>query len=215
MEKNTYSRHKTLYSCLVLLLALLVAEPLYSQRPKMYIKLYGGAQLSHLVTRDTVKFKDTFGGYMGGFGFRVSRNKLFGEINFDWVRTKASVTLGSDDLGSPIDPLRFDFRFNVFEIPITAGLIPVKKPAFKWYVYSGPVFRFNTKGKVEFLDEEITFKPKEVGLRGTNFDWRFGTQFDVFFFNIDLRYNVGMTNSAIGGFRINSHEWQFILGMLF
>jgi hypothetical protein len=95
------------------------------------------------------------------------------------------------------------------------GVIPVKTPFFKWYLYTGTSFRFNTRVKFDLLGEEYKFNPKDIDLRVTNIDWLFGTQMDVGWLNIDLIYGIGLTNSTKSDIRTNSHEVQLNLGFLF
>jgi hypothetical protein len=185
-----------------------------AQNPKMYIKAYGGFHDHYFVYRAENTLNDHFVGYAFGAGFRVSYKKIFGEIDFDFIRTGIIFQFDSTNIPE-LDNAVLEFRFNAFELPIVGGFIPVKTPLFKWYLYTGPVQRFNTRGKINFLGEEIRFKPREVNLPFYNLDWRFGTQVDIAFFNIDFRYSIGVTNSVKEDIRTNSHEFSLVFGMIF
>lgn len=198
----------------IVIFLLLIPVLSYAQRPKMYIKAYGGLHDHYFVYRDEDATRDHFVGYLFGAGFRVSYKKVFGEIDFDFIRSGIKFQFDSTQVPELNDEV-LEFRFNAFELPIVGGYMPVKTPIFKWYIYTGPVQRFNTKGKLNFLGEEIKFKPKDVNLPFYNLDWRFGTQFDIAFFNIDVRYSVGVTNSVREDIRTNSHEFSLIFGMIF
>jgi hypothetical protein len=183
---------------------------LLGQQPKMHIKAYAGYHDHHFVTKGVTDIEDNIRGYLLGFGFRVAKNRWYGEIDFEIARS--GYILQNDSLfGDNI----FEFKFISFQLPITGGYILIKEPVFKWYVYSGPVQRFNTKGVVRVEDLEDKFKPKDVGLRGYNLDWRFGTQFDVAMFNFDIRYTFGVTNSFDDNRRSNSHILEITAGMIF
>jgi len=186
----------------------------YAQQPKLYLKAFGGIHGHSFVYREEVKSDDFFFGWQAGFGFRVSYRKIFGEVDFNFIRSGISVFL-SDSIAQETTFDRFDFKLNAFETPIKVGIIPVKTPFFKWYLYSGASLRFNTKGKLKVLDQELSFRPKEVDLKGTNIDWILGTQMDVGWLNIDIMYSLGITNSTRTNIRTNSHEVQLNLGFLF
>ncbi len=198
----------------IIIILLLIPVVTLAQRPKMYIKAYGGFHNHFFVYRTEEISSEHFPGYSFGAGFRVSYKKVFGEIDFDFVRTGIKFEL--DSTSAPeLNGEVLDFRFNVFELPIVGGYIPVKTPVFKWYLYTGPVQRFNTKGKLIFLGEEYKFKPNEVSLPFYNLDWRFGTQVDIAFINIDFRYSIGVTNSLKESTRTNSHKFTLLFGLVF
>jgi len=186
----------------------------YAQQPKLYLKAFGGIHIHNFVYREEVKSSDSFVGWQAGFGFRISYRKIFGEVDFNFIRSGVTVFL-EDTIDQELGLDQFNFKLNAFETPLKIGYIPVKTPYFKWYLYSGTALRFNTKGKLELLGEEFKFKPKEVGLKVTNIDWILGTQMDVGWLNIDIMYSLGVTNSTKSNIRTNSHEVQLNLGFLF
>jgi hypothetical protein len=186
----------------------------YAQRPKLYLKAYGGIHWHNFIYRQEVKSSDGFFGWQGGFGFRVSHKRVFGEIDFDFIRSGVTVFL-EDSVSQALDYNEFKFKLNAFELPLKFGYIPVKTPFFKWYLYTGTSLRFNTKGKLEIFGQEIKISPKDVDLRVLNVDWILGTQMDVGWLNIDIIYGMGLTNSTKTDIRTNSHEIHLNLGFLF
>jgi hypothetical protein len=181
-----------------------------AQRPKMHLKGYVGLYNSYFVVRDTTNYTDHLVGYLGGFGFRVTSKRWFGEADFDFVRTGLTVPL--QDVGINDELLA---RFYSFQLPLTAGYVMVKEPIFKWYAYTGPVNRINTRGQIELFGETVSFTNREVGLRSYNLDWRLGTQFDIAMFNIDFSYSIGVTNSLSENQRTNFHAYRLLVGLLF
>ena len=213
MVKNISSLLKMKKILFIILILICITES-YAQRPKLYLKAYGGIHWHNFVYRQEVKSSDSFFGWQGGFGFRVSYRKVFGEIDFDFIRSGVTVFL-EDSLLQSTGFNDLEFKLNAFELPLKVGYIPVKTPFFKWYLYTGTSLRFNTKGKLKLLGEEIKFKPKEVDLRVMNVDWILGTQMDIGWLNIDILYGLGLTNSTKTNIRTNSHEIHLNFGFLF
>lgn len=213
MVKNIYFPRNMKKIIFIILILICITES-YAQRPKLYLKAFGGLHLHTFVYREEVKSNDNFFGWQGGFGFRISYRQGFGEMDFNFIRSGITVFL-EDTMAQNLDFNEFDFKLNAFEIPLKIGVIPLKTPFFKWYFYTGTALRFNTKGKLKVLDQEIKLKPKEVDLRVLNVDWILGTQMDVGWLNIDIMYGMGLTNSTKSSIRTNSHEIQLNLGFLF
>jgi len=74
---------------------------------------------------------------------------------------------------------------------------------------------FSMKGRVNYLGEEIKFKPKEASLHFYNLGARFGAQVDVAMINFDLHNAIGITNSFREKARTNSHTIALSAGLLF
>jgi len=190
----------------------LFAASANAQRPKLDLKAYGGYHTHIYVYKDGMGTRDVLHGWQAGFGLRVSRRKLMAEVGFLWIRNNILLALPD----SVVTALEVDkFKINSFEVPIKVGFVPVKEAFFKWYVYTGLGFRFNTKTRVDIQDETIKFKPKEVGLNWFNIDYILGTQFDIGVLNLEVLYNLGVNNSSRDGFRTNSHEIHFNIGFWF
>ncbi len=117
------------------------------------------------------------------------------------------------------DDLPFDEDVTLilrgFEVPLTVGYIPVKTPVFGIYLYGGLVNWFSLNGQVEYEDEKMKFKPKDLDLHFYNLGARFGVQVDIAMINIDLNYTIGITNAFRDATRTNKHTIQLNLGFLF
>ena len=182
-----------------------------AQQPKLHLKFFGGLNAHKFIYRlDTID-SETLGGYQFGFGFRVSRRQTFGEIDFSFTRFGSTVVLPPElELGDDLT-----VRINSFELPLNVGYIPVKKPAFKWYLYGGLVNRFSIKGIIDFLGERSKFKPSEINLPVYNLDVQVGTQFDVAMLNFDIHYKIGVTNALHENIRTNLHAIYLNMGFIF
>lgn len=181
------------------------------QRPKLDLKAYVGVHTHIFKYKDDVGTRDVFYGWQGGFGFRVTYRKVFGEIGFNFIRNETLIALPDSFMTEEL----IDLRWNSFELPLKVGVVPIKRAFFKWYVYTGLGFRMNTKGRITFMGETVEFKPKEIELANPNIDWILGTQVDLGSINIDFIYNLGVTNSIRRNIRANSHELHLNVGFWF
>lgn len=183
----------------------------FAQQPKLHLKFFGGTNSHQFLYRlDTID-SDFLFGYQFGFGFRVSRRQLFGEVDFSFTRFGATL-FSAEDAGSEDD---ITARINSFELPLNVGYIPVKTPFFKWYLYGGLVNRFSVRGILNFGGEKVKFKPREIGLPVYNLDVQIGTQFDVAMLNFDIHYKIGVTNALRENIRTNLHGIYFSAGFVF
>lgn len=196
---------------IVAFLGLLSYEAL-AQQPKMYLKIYGGVHVHKYILRgESDIYKDVYGGWQGGFGFRVSWRRTFGEIGVDFIRSRETLEV-TDSTGTQI-PVQL--QVNSFNIPLKIGGILVKSPWFKWYIYTGLGTRINTRMIFTVDDVQNKVKPKDIGLKGYNLDWIVGTQTDLGWLNIDFYYALGITNATRTNIRTNSHELILNFGFLF
>lgn len=184
-----------------------------AQQPKMYLKLFGGANASTLVYRVENVDNDILAGWQVGGGFRVHYRKVFGEMDFAFQEQGITLSPREDD-NLPVED-DINIRLRGFDVPITIGYVPIKTPVFGWYVYGGFSNVFALKGRVDYLEEEIKFKPKEAHLHFYNLGARFGTQVDIAMFNFDFHYTIGITNSFREKARTNSHTLALSAGLLF
>ena len=196
---------------LVFLALLLLPALAFAQQPKLHLKFFGGTNSHRFVYRTDSIDSDNLFGYQFGFGFRVSRRQLFGEIDFSFTRFGATL-IPAEDTGLEDD---INARINSFELPLNVGYIPVKKPVFKWYLYSGLVNRFSVRGLINFGDEQVKFKPKEVNLPIYNLDVQIGTQIDIAWLNLDVHYKIGVTNALHEDIRTNLRGLYLSAGFIF
>ena len=109
-----------------------IAATVIAQRPKLDLKAYAGVHTHLFVYKDGSGESDVLYGWQGGFGFRVTYRKIFGEIGFNFIRNETQIALPDSFMTEEL----IDFRINSFEMPLKFGYIPVKHAFFKWYVYS-------------------------------------------------------------------------------
>jgi len=196
---------------LVLFTLLSLPALAFAQQPKLHLKFFGGINSHRFVYRTDSINSETLSGYQFGFGFRVSRRRLFGEVDFSFTRFGATV-LPAEESGLEND---VNARINCFELPLNIGYIPVKKPIFKWYLYGGLVNRFSVRGLINFGDEQVKFKPKDVNLPVYNLDLQIGTQFDIAWLNLDIHYKIGVTNALQEDIRTNLRGLYLSAGFIF
>ena len=215
MEKNTCSPPNNTWKMKKILITVLLLIPLaaLAQRPKMHIKIFGGMNTVKFVYRVEDIDTDVLAGWQVGGSFRIDRKKAFLETGLTFVDYGISLSVLEDA------ELDFDNTISInmrgMEVPMLIGYIPVKTPVFKWFLYGGINNRFSMKGRYDVFGEKGTFKPKEADLHFYNLGGRFGTQFDIAMFNIDLNYTIGITNSFKNRVRTNSHTFQLSVGWLF
>ena len=184
-----------------------------AQRPKMYIKLYGGINASSLVYKIDNVDSDILAGFQLGGGVRVNKRHAFAEVDFTYIVEGITFSpVEGDDL-----PVEDDVTILMrsLDIPLVIGYIPVKTPLFGTYLYGGISNRFSLKGEVDYMGEEYKFKPKEANLHFYNLGLRMGVQIDLAMFNFDLNYTFGVTNHFKEKVRTNHHTLMFNIGVLF
>lgn len=200
---------KKIISIIIAILPLFVI----AQQPKLNLKAFGGINTNSFIYQVEGQSAESFAGWQAGAGLRVMYRNIFAEFDGVYMKYGTSVQLLEED--SVISDGTLDFRMRALEFPVTAGYIPVKKPFFKWFLYGGFVNKFSLNGKYKFLGEEVKFKPKEFDLHFYNLAARFGTQFDIAMFNIDLNYNIGITNGIKNKARTNTGGLQLSVGLIF
>lgn len=196
---------------LLISLIIFVASSAFAQRPKMHLKARLGFHVHAFVEKNDDITSEFFAGFHGGFGFRVMYKKLFGEVDFDFLRSYFYVEI------EPFDEV--ELQLNTFELPISVGYITVKKPIFKHFLYGGIVTHFNVKSfaryTVQNQTETVYLRPNELFLVNPQFLMRFGTQFDVAMFNFDFSYNIGLNNAFKSNVRTQVHHVQLTIGFVF
>lgn len=200
----------------LIFIIIIAIGPLFAmaQQPKMHIKLFGGWNSSTMLYRAEGVDPDYLHGWQTGGGFRVMHRKAFVEIDVTYLKYGLTLEPNDDpDFDYITDPL--DIRMRALEFPLCMGWIPVKKPAFKWFLYGGLVSKFSLKGQYTYQGETNDFKPKELELHIYNLGARAGTQIDIAMFNFDINYTIGITNALKNRVRTNYHGLQFSAGFAF
>ena len=185
----------------------------FAQQPKLNLKLIGGINTNSFVYQVEGQSADIFTGWQLGSGLRIMKRKAF--LEFDGMYQNYGTTVKPfEEIDSTLNDV-LDIRMRALEFPITMGYIPVKTPLFKLFVYGGFVNKFSLNGRLKYLGQEITFKPKELDLHFYNLLARFGTQVDLAMFNFDFNYNIGVTNGIKNKARTNTNGIQFSVALLF
>ncbi len=189
----------------------IIGLSLFAQRPNMHLKTKIGIQGETILYKQDSITKEYFGGFMGGFGFRVMQKRKMAEIGFDFIRSFLFIEdLDSNDI---------EFKLNSFKLPVTLGYVTTKKPLVKHFLYAGLVPVFKVKSKVSLLgspnNESFKIKPKDLGFNSLTFNMRFGTQLDIARFNIDFNYDLGLNKTIKETFRTQTHALTFTIGLAF
>jgi hypothetical protein len=202
-------------SLIITFLLFALVETAYSQRPKLVIKAFAGTNTSTFVYRLDSTNADVLTGWQTGIGLRVSKRMYFGEIDFVYKDYAFTLEPG-DDLDDGIgitEPLKL--AMHSLEIPMTAGIIPIKEPLYKLFLYGGFVNKFALKGRFSIGDETIKVRPSEIEQPFYGFDVRVGSQLDLAIFNFDFSYSFGITNALKERVRTNLHAINFNVGLIF
>jgi hypothetical protein len=196
-------------------LGLLSSIVLQAQEPKMYLKAYGGANTTTFQYRLDSVSSDILAGWQAGIGFRLSRRKVFGEVDICFI--DYAFTFNPNENTDPELGILFPLtlRINSLDIPLTAGYIPYHIPWLKWYVYGGINNRFGLRGRLSILDETIKISPRDIDQPFYNLGLRLGSQLDIAMFNLDFNYTLGITNAFKDRIRTNAHSIQLNVGILF
>lgn len=189
-------------------------------QPKLHLKAIGGVHANTYITKLDTLQADVGGGFQFGFGARVTMKKKFmAEFDLLWLRQLF-------ELKDPVILEQFGLsqmflRWHSFEIPLTAGYVPVYSPFYKLYLYGGVSTYFNIKGEAEFTfadtGEVLTAKirNKDVDFAAPIVAARMGIQMDIAFFNMDFNYNIGMNSATKTNFRTQMHLLQLNIGFVF
>lgn len=182
-----------------------------AQKPKMHLKLRLGGQINNYVEKKDSIHTVYYGGFQGGFSFRLIHKKRMFEIGFDFVRNYIDFTLTNPN------PRNYQLQLNSFEIPITAGILTYKNRIFRHFVYGGFATKFHVKSifyEKNTLKPQV-LKPKQSELKNPHFSFRVGTQFDIYMFNFDVNYSIGLNNATKNTYRVQSHNFNFVVGIIF
>ena len=190
-----------------LLLLLLLPLSLQAQRPNLQLGVIFGTNAS-IINQKLVELDPGVGaGFQGGFYFRITKLKVYGEVGMNFIRQTAFLSINSlDSLIAEENGIRL-FKS---EFPLIVGWKPVKTPLLKWRLYSGFIPTFI--GRV-FDDNDLGYDKKQW--TNPNIGWRLGTGVDIAFFTLDFNYSVEIVKSLRRVFRTQSQLFQFNFGVIF
>ena len=122
-------------------------------------------------------------GYQAGISMRLG-NKVYLQPEFQWAWM-------SSELSNPLDfgsPTSDNLNVHSFRVPVQLGFAVVNGKVGNVRIFTGPVMNFNFKAdnaSSPVFNQE--FKPFNVAAR-------VGTGFDLWVLNVDLSYDIGVTD---------------------
>jgi hypothetical protein len=188
------------------LAVILPAGAAYAQQPKLDIKALAGFNVPIFDSLSEVNpSKERFLGWLAGFGARLSRRQAFAEVllTFNRFATEVCETNGEN--------CRL-VRVNSFELPLLLGYVPYKISKFGTYLYGGYVNHFNVAirdGKTRIQIKNQNFFVVYQALA------RMGVSFDLYMFNFDFNYSIGLNNATKTIYRTRYQSLQFNLAYVF
>ncbi|MEZ5007408.1 MAG: outer membrane beta-barrel protein [Chitinophagales bacterium] len=189
-----------------ILLIVIAFSSVKAQRPNLQMRGFIGLNVYSAHFKNEAFFPGGVSvGYLGGFGLRVTRKRLMGEIDFSFIRSGIPVDLNG--VGQDIE--RSTIRVSAFELPFIVGYKFVKTAFFKWNVNAGISTIIITK--VQAND----FGIKANDLKNPQFGLRAGTGIDFAFFTFDLNYTYSLNKLVKEISRNNSHLFEFNIGVIF
>lgn len=193
--------------CRSLLLALLLmaAGGVSAQRPNLQLRAFGGMNVFTIQSKSDPEISGVSVGYLAGFGARITKKKLYGELDLNFIRS-----------GIPVDLRRIggtlpasDVRVSAFEAPLLVGYKFANTPFFKWHLYTG----INTLLVTGVSDN--SFGLTKGDLHNPQFGLRAGSGIDFAFFTFDFHYTYGLNKLIREAGRTNSHLLEFNMGVIF
>jgi hypothetical protein len=100
---------------------------------------------------------------------------------------------------------------NSFQLPLILGYIPYRVPKFGLFLYGGYVNHFNValrRGKTRVRVRDTIFVVYQALTR-------FGASFDLYMFNFDFNYSIGLNNATRTTYRTRYQSLQVNLAYVF
>ncbi len=174
--------------------ALAPASRVEAQQPKLDIKALAGFSLNLYDSLKVDPSSERYAGWLGGFGARISKRKAFAEVLFTFNRFISNSII-----------------LNSFQLPISLGYIPFKIAEFGVYLYGGYVNHFNValkRGKERVRIKYTDFVVYQALAR-------FGVSFDLYMFNFDFNYSIGLNSATKTPWRTRYQLLQFTVAYVF
>jgi hypothetical protein len=193
----------TLGVLVIALSALAPASRVEAQQPKLDIKALAGFSVNMYDTLTTpeslpepdLALRERYPGWLGGFGARISKRNAFAEALFTFNRF-----ISNDNK-----------ILNSFQLPINLGYIPFKIAEFGIYLYGGYVNHFN----VALKEGKERKRIKGSGFVVYQALARFGVSFDLYMFNFDFNYSIGLNSATKTPWRTRYQLLQFTVAYVF
>lgn len=211
---------------IILFLPLILhARPrLFSTGSRLKFQFGGSAgyNLNYFIYRTDAQ-RDVSSGYQAGVFFRISRSRVFSQMEFNFRGSE--VRLHNENLvlnsGTLLHVDKLSFKYHTFSIPLIFGGYAVKKPLYKIRFYNGMVTDFILKTNVIYTENnsdkiyKLPRKEKRDALYPVQLNYMLGAGADIAFFTLDVRYNLGFRNFYKEEFRTQTHIFEFTLGLIF
>lgn len=215
---------KTIYILLLIFPLLCNAETKLFKtggRPKLQYGGQIGVNLNYFIYRNGLQ-KDVSFGYQGGLFLRVSRKRVFAQFEVNMMRSTVNLTNGvfNNKFGNNITYDNLKFKYYTVGIPFILGGYAVKKPLYKFRMYSGMQAEFITKTNARIEQNNNKFyrlkrEEKRDILRPAQFSFLLGSGFDIAMFVLDVKYSVGMLSFFKDNYRTQTNLFQFNVGVIF
>jgi hypothetical protein len=175
---------------IIFLLIVLSFFPLLSQS-QATIRVGGKAGVNwSRYNSDPVNFKtDARIGYQLGAFARIG-DLVYFQPEFQWAWTATKLT----DPNQATQPGDQTLDVHFFRVPVQLGFTPLENDAktINWRFMTGPVFNFKFAANQNdftspLFDPTANYKPFNVAVR-------FGTGFDLWYFTVDMHYDLGVSD---------------------
>ncbi|HPA34933.1 MAG TPA: outer membrane beta-barrel protein [Chitinophagales bacterium] len=211
------------YILLSLPLALAAKPQLFTSGSRIRFQLgaQAGVNTNYFKYRN-IDQRDVSAGFQGGIFFRVSRQKVFAqlEMNYLWSQVFLKNGIFTSQVGNNIPFEKLTFRYHTYGIPFIFGGIPVKKALFKMRMYNGIEVDLIAQTRI-ILEQQnqqeyrLNRKEKRDIMRPAQFSYQLGTGFDIAMFVFDVKYNFGLRSFYKESYRTQTHLFQFTAGVIF
>lgn len=188
---------------LAILLCILSFEA-FAGRPNLQLRVFAGMNVFTVKSRVNPALDGVSVGYLAGFGGRITKNKLYGELNFNFIQSGIPLELR---IGGNLQ--KSNVRVSAFEVPVLVGYKFVNTAFFKWSMYSG----INTLIVTGIRENDLDFKRSDI--RNPQFGLRAGSGIDFAFFTFNFHYTYGLNKLLKDQGRTNSHLLEFNIGVIF
>lgn len=181
-----------------------------------------GYNLNYFIYKNGVQ-KDVSSGWQGGAFLRVSRSRVFAQLDLNYLRSEVFIKNGilTTNFGNNIPFDKLTFRYHTLGIPVVLGGLVVRKPLYKLRLYTGMEVDMVTKVKAFFTQNNVDYirglrkNEKRDLIRTTQFSYQMGTGMDIAMFVFDFRYNLGFRNFYKEQYRTQTHLFQTTVGVIF
>ncbi|MCP4125164.1 MAG: PorT family protein [Bacteroidetes bacterium] len=176
-----------------------------AQRPNLQLRAFAGMNVITVTSKSEPSLDGVSTGYLAGFGVRITKKKLYGQLDFNFIRSGISVDLRR--IGGTLP--KSSVRISAFEAPLVVGYKFANTAFFKWHLFTG----INTLIVTRVKENDIGLQRDD--LHNAQFGLRAGSGIDFAFFTFDFHYTYGLNKLIKDSGRTNSHLLEFNIGVIF